>query len=281
MYVYDSRILSGSDYYIYTPSLTAKKLYLYPLSIGHYLYDANYFLNRTQFNSFLLMYIKKGCCTISTNNSTITAKRGQFVLLNCYFPHSYGSPEPWEVFWMHFDGQLAQNFFEEITSRNGFVFTPFDSLSAFLSLEKIYTFFHSSLAISEPIISASITELLNYLLQTTQTQINLCHSTSISNTIAYINQHFHKDLSIVQLAQKANLSPYHFIRVFTKETGVTPYQYLMDTRIAAAKFLLKTSDILVKDIAFRTGFQSESSFCTCFKKIEQLTPSEYRKREEH
>ncbi|WP_425501862.1 helix-turn-helix domain-containing protein [Paraliobacillus salinarum] len=80
------------------------------------------------------------------------------------------------------------------------------------------------------------------------------------------------------LAKKANSSTYHFIRTFTKETGVTPYQYVMNTRIAAARFLLKASDASIKDIAFSTGFQSESSFCTCFKKIEQLTPSQYRKQ---
>nr|WP_246367099.1 helix-turn-helix transcriptional regulator [Paraliobacillus salinarum] len=68
------------------------------------------------------------------------------------------------------------------------------------------------------------------------------------------------------------------MRTFTKETGVTPYQYVMNTRIAAARFLLKASDASIKDIAFSTGFQSESSFCTCFKKIEQLTPSQYRKQ---
>ena len=276
MYVHDLGISPDSDYYIYSPSLLAKKLYLYPLSTGHFLYDPNYFLERSQFDSFLLMYIVKGSCNISLDSHQFTAKSGEFVLLDCYLPHSYGSPETWEAFWLHFDGKLARSFFEEITSRNGHAFTPSNTSSAFFYLEKIYNLFGSSLTLSESNISASITELLNCLLQPSEKPTDLYHSTLITDTIAHINQHFHTPLSIKDLAQKANLSLYHFIRVFTKETGVTPYQYLMNTRIAAAKFLLKTSDIPVKDIAFRTGFHSESSFCTCFKKIEHLTPSTYR-----
>lgn len=276
MYVHDLGISPDSDYYIYTPSPLAKKLYLYPLSIGHYLYDAGYILDRSKFDSFLLLYIVKGSCNISTASHKFTANLGEFVLLDCYLPHSYGSPMPWEAFWLHFDGKLARSFFEEITSRNGHAFTPSHSSSAFFYLEKIYNFFRSSTTLSESSISISITELLNQLLETSEHTLDLYHSTLVTDTIAYINQHFHTSLSIKDLAQKANLSLYHFIRVFTKETGITPYQYLMNTRIAAAKFLLKTSDIPVKDIAFRTGFHSESSFCTCFKKIEQLTPSTYR-----
>lgn len=276
MYVHDLGISSDSDYYIYTPSLLAKKLYLYPLSIGHYLYNANYILERNKFDSFLLIYIVKGSCNISTKSHKFTANTGEFILLDCYLPHSYGSSMPWEAFWLHFDGTLARNFFEEITSRNGYAFTPSHSSSAFFYLEKIYNLFRSSATLSESSISISITELLNHLLETSEDTIELYHSTLVTDTIAHINQHFHAPLSIKDLAQKANLSLYHFIRVFTKETGVTPYQYLMNTRIAAAKFLLKTSDIPVKDIAFRTGFHSESSFCTCFKKMEHLTPSTYR-----
>lgn len=75
---------------------------------------------------------------------------------------------------------------------------------------------------------------------------------------------------------KAGLSPYYFLRLFASETGFTPHQYLINTRINAAKFLLRSPDIPVKDISVRTGFTSESTFCTCFKKNEGMTPGQYR-----
>ena len=78
------------------------------------------------------------------------------------------------------------------------------------------------------------------------------------------------------LSEKACLSPFYFTRVFTKETGMTPYQYLLSTRISAAKFLLKSTSVSIKEIACRCGFTSSSGFCTAFKKWENLTPKEYR-----
>ena len=81
-----------------------------------------------------------------------------------------------------------------------------------------------------------------------------------------------------RLAKNANMSPFHFSRVFTAQTGFTPHQYLIATRINSAKFLLKLPDVPVKEIAFGSGFNSESSFCSTFRKWENMTPSEYRER---
>lgn len=98
----------------------------------------------------------------------------------------------------------------------------------------------------------------------------------MADAISYINEHFQKDLSLEQLAAEANMSPFHFTRVFTKETGITPHQYLIKTRLSAAKYLLKSTEMSIKNIAFSTGFNSETSFCTTFKKWENVTPSQYR-----
>ena len=89
---------------------------------------------------------------------------------------------------------------------------------------------------------------------------------AIVDSIAYINEHFQEQISLNHLAEMANLSLYHFTRSFAKETGFTPHQYLINARVAAAKFMLKSSEIPVKDIGYSAGFHSESSFCTTFKK---------------
>lgn len=72
--------------------------------------------------------------------------------------------------------------------------------------------------------------------------------------IAYINEHFAEKFSVEELAAKAGLSQYHFIRVFKKETGFTPHEYLNNTRMMTARYLLKNSRLPVKDICFNTGF---------------------------
>lgn len=271
------KVSPQSDYYIYTPSALARKLYLYPLLAGYFIYEPGYFIERNHFDNFLIMYISKGICTVSAGSKSYTASAGQFVLLDCYHPHSYGSEDLWEAVWMHFDGPLARAYYDEIWSGCGPVISPAhpEVLSGLLS--RIYEIFRTSCPLAENTLSDYITRILNGLLFSVQgKKRSALRTSSITDTIAYINEHFHESLSLDALAKQANISPYHFTRIFAKETGMTPHHYLIATRISAAKFLLKSSGSSIKEIAFRTGFQSETSFCNTFKKWEGCTPSQYR-----
>lgn len=273
----EQKISPLSDYYIYAPSTLAQKLYLYPLSTGYFMYEPGYFISRKNFNSFLLMYIAKGSCRIETDSFCGTASAGQFVLLDCYQPHRYGHSKAWNAAWLHFDGPLARDYFTEITSHYGCILNPDNPKSLILLMDKICDFFRTSAPISEPVISGHITNILNRLLYpAAEFQSTNKGSAAISDSVSYINEHFQESISVEQLAKKANLSLYHFVRIFSKEIGFTPHQYLLNTRICAAKFMLKSSEMSIKDITFSTGFKSESSFCSAFKKWEGVTPSEYR-----
>lgn len=57
---------------------------------------------------------------------------------------------------------------------------------------------------------------------------------------------------------------------------MTPHQYILAARINCAKFLLKTTNLSIKEVAFHSGFNDVSGFCTTFKKREHITPGEYR-----
>lgn len=273
----EAKVLPSSDYYVYAPSALAKKLYLYPLSTGYFMYEPDYYISRNHFDSFLIMYISAGSCNVSIEGLDFCANTGQFILLDCYVPHSYGSPHAWEASWLHFDGKLAREYFEEIISHHGHVLNPQNSSTLIHSLDTICGYFRTASPIVEADISSHITNILNsFLAISAEHQKKHGYTLSVADSIAYINEHFRDDLSLEVLAEKANISLYHFSRIFTRETGFTPHQYLINTRISAAKFLLKSSEASIKDIAFSTGFNSESSFCSTFKKWEHITPSQYR-----
>ena len=69
----------------------------------------------------------------------------------------------------------------------------------------------------------------------------------------------------------------YFSRLFKKETGYSPHEYVIQARVNAAKYFLQSARLSQKDICYSCGFSSESSFCTTFKKATGLTPSQYRK----
>lgn len=274
-------VSSQSDYYVYAPSALARKLYLYPVSVGHFFYEPGYQISRSRFDSFLIMYLEKGSCEITAEGRQFCACAGQFVLLDCYLPHQYGSTGGWEAAWLHFDGALAREYFQEIISHYGNVLHPENPAALRHSMERIYENFRKAQPIMEPVLSSRITQILNGLLIPAAEQKKSAGYTHlIADSISYINEHFHEEISLEFLARKANLSPFHFTRIFAKEIGSTPHQYLISTRISAAKFLLKSSETPVKEIAFCTGFHSESGFCSTFKKREGMTPGEYREQGE-
>lgn len=277
MISYETHILPNSDYYVYTPSTLAKKLLFYPICIGSFRYDGGYRLARDSYDSFLIMYILKGTCFVTVGSHTMQAMAGQLILLDCYAPHAYGTDSGFEALWIHFDGPMARSFYETIVSEKGSLLYPAHSDAIHRSLYDIYDTFRSRAPIAEDQISGTITNILTDLLSSENTQqVSGQTQIGISEAISHINKYFYKSITLQELADIAALSPYYFSRVFARETGMTPHKYLISTRMANAKFLLKTSLMSVKEVAFHSGFSDESGFCTAFKKQEGMTPKEYR-----
>lgn len=277
MISHEHGVLEGSNYYIYTPSIQATRAYFYPLYVGHFYYAVDYQLQRNSFDSYLIMYIKKGQCIVCQDSRTFTAKTNQIVLLDCYIPHSYTTDTGWEAEWLHFDGPLAREYYNLIVNTVGYNITLQDPTRFQEALHRIYDMFIENSVTKEVLLNKYITDLLTELILSKDKEINQVRKEDmIEAATTYINEHLTEEISLDSLADMVSLSPYYFIRLFKKQIGLTPHDYIITARINHAKFLLKTTDISIKEICFSTGFLSESSFCSTFKKREKLTPSEFR-----
>lgn len=272
-------VLKNSDYYLYTASIQAMKTFLYPTYVGYFYYEPDYFLHRDLYDSFLVMHVKKGSCVIEIDGHTQTVATGQIVMLDCYKPHTYYTHSGWEAEWLHFDGPVAREYFKMITSISGLVINLKDSYTFEKYLHKIYLIFHENAPVKEALVSKYITNILTELLITQEsTSVSVSESNRIEESAAYINEHLCENITIEDLASRAALSPYYFIRSFKREIGFTPHEYIIASRINSAKFLLKSTSLSVKEICFSSGFTSEAAFCTTFKKRENMTPSDYRRQ---
>ena len=78
-------------------------------------------------------------------------------------------------------------------------------------------------------------------------------------------------------AEKLEISPVHFRRLFSKATGMPPWHYVLDCRIRYASQLLLATDKLVKEIACECGFNGVFHFSREFKKIMKKSPENFRK----
>ncbi|KEZ86326.1 MULTISPECIES: AraC family transcriptional regulator [Clostridia] len=270
-------VISGSDYYVYTPSAQAKRIFLYPINMGLFRYEPGYSLHRNSYDSFLIMFIRRGECQVETGGRVFHAGGGQVVILNCFEPHAYWTTTGWEAEWLHFDGMGAAGYYDAILDGGPPVISLRDTYRLEKYLHKIYLQFRECISIKEALLNNYIVNILTELLVNRDFEHSENVASSIiEDTIAYINEHLTDPLTLKDLADQASLSPFYFSRLFKKESGFSPHEYVIAARVNNAKFLLKSLDISIKDICFSTGFTSESSFCTTFKKVTGITPSEYR-----
>ena len=89
----------------------------------------------------------------------------------------------------------------------------------------------------------------------------------------------HEDWPVSRLARVSGVSEAHFARSFKQAFGVPPHRYLLTRRIAAARALLRDTDLPVADIAFRTGWKSLGTFGRTFRDITGGSPNEARWRD--
>lgn len=276
----EENIAPKSDYYIYSPSMTAKEMLLYPLQCGHFFYLPGYELFRESYHNLLLIYIVKGSLHLTYEGHQQTATKGSFLLIDCHKPHAYYTDEACECLWCHFDGVTAKAFYNTITSKLGYMFHISNAYQIVTKLQLIIDIFAKGKTVREPLFSKYLNDILiAFLLYTPETGKAHNDAGIAEDTITYINEHFAKDLSVEELARRVGISPFHFIRTFKKETGFTPHEYLINTRMDTARYLLKNTKLSIKDICFQTGFSSESVFCSAFKKRHEMTPGQYRNLE--
>lgn len=106
------------------------------------------------------------------------------------------------------------------------------------------------------------------------------HYEKFVNLLNFIDANYAEELTLEQAADYIGFSKYHFSRLFKQHTNTTFYDYLCRKRIQAAQSML-TSDIPITDIAFQTGFNNLTTFCRCFKKCTNCSPTEYRNKFRH
>ncbi len=95
--------------------------------------------------------------------------------------------------------------------------------------------------------------------------------TKLSQVKAYIDEYMDRNLTLVELGAIAQLSPYHFARLFQQSTGTTPHQYVLQCRIKRAQHLLRHSSLNLAEIAIRVGFCDQSHLTRCFKRFVGVT----------
>lgn len=98
----------------------------------------------------------------------------------------------------------------------------------------------------------------------------------IEDAINYIKVNFKEQPNLDEVAEKVNLSPFHFQRLFTDWAGTSPKKFLQYISIEHAKKMLKENQASLFETAYETGLSGTSRLHDLFVNIEGMTPAEYK-----
>lgn len=266
-------ILQKEGIYFHTASTFAQENLCYPLWGATYICTPPYRVERKEgLACFLMFYIQQGEMIFHYKNREFTASSGAVVLLDCKQPHGYHAADEVSFHWFHCAGTAMQAYADRLWIQQGAVFPDrFTSERYFMDvLEQL-----RCNSPNEDLLSVRIFQIL-CLLSMPATAVAQPFSVPIEQARAFISSHFSENLSIDDIANTAALSRYHFSRLFRKETGFAPYEYLMQLRFRHAKQLLSDTDLSVEEIASRCGFCSASNLIRAFRQDTGMTPHQFR-----
>lgn len=275
----ETGVLRKSEVYFSSPSQTAKKIYFYPISAGHFFCVEGYHLVRKNYNSLLITHILDGSFTYIKDGKHITAHKGDTVILDCYKPHEYYTNDSFESIWIHIAGANSFELFEEIERSEGNLIKCKDVQHLRKLLFRVFDGMKGDYPTTELSVSLDIykifTELLNP--QSTKSKGESNYEDSIQTVKEYIAENLNENLTVGALAEIVNMSSSHFSRVFKQQTGFSPYDYILISRLNRAKYLLQVTDMTVSAIVYEIGFNSESNFIYFFTENEGISPGKFRK----
>jgi AraC-like DNA-binding protein len=94
----------------------------------------------------------------------------------------------------------------------------------------------------------------------------------------FMDHHFLQNPEIKQVALESSMSEFHFYRCFKQVTGSTPYQYMLEKRLAYSRELLAEKRLLVSQIATQCGFPDVFTFSKAFKRKYGVSPTKFEER---
>lgn len=253
-----------------------------PHGVGFYPQASGHRMARQKPADDLLIYCVSGAGQVAYGGQSQPVEAGELLLLPAGLAHRYyANPQrPWSIYWVHLGGHEVQGYFDEIAGQR----QP--------GIRKIRVGVHSRLAEDFQALMAAATSaqpehliyaanLLRSLLAYAalmRRQHQVRHATlDVARVNSYLQTAMDRRLSLDALiAATSDLSRYHFIREYKRQTGQTPMQAFQRIKVSHACYLLDISDQSVAAIALQLGYDDPYYFSRLFKKVMRVSPQQYR-----
>ena len=271
-----------SEWKTTTPLANTLQLPFYLLEWGHFIAFRNYFTERADSFRYLLFYTLSGCGKLVYEGRTYFLTPNAIAIIYCGTPHRYETlqGEDWDFLWFHYNGSAAASYYKLYNEEELFLYEispgsrEADLVRKITSCPGGYSF-EKDLVMNQWILDLMTLCILSK--RKTICQQSPALTEKLKTALDYMTEHLKEKITISDISHSVYLSQYHFQRLFKKQTGVAPYEYLIHLRINRAKDLLVSTNAGLEDIAASCGFSDSKNLIYNFKRIVHTTPNQYRK----
>ena len=267
---------------LYTPSGFAKRTLLHLQEIGELEARRPHVSQRDGLSSYLFFIVLRGSGELAYRQTVHPLSAGDCVFVDCKQGYAHStSADLWTLKWIHFFGPELRGIYEKYVERGGrAVFSP-GNISSFLELwERIFFIAASAEYIRDMRINELLAALLTLLMENSWNPSGgksvRGKRQNLQQVRDYLDENFAQKISLDALCGRFYMSRSYLSRAFKAQFGVNISEYLLGLRITRAKQLLRFSDDSVADIAASCGFDDANFFARTFKKVEGVSPSQFR-----
>lgn len=284
----DASLFSGdsveSDRIIYTPSVFAKTNLIYLQEIGSLQAKTPHTSRRENLSSYLFFMVLNGTGMLEYEGANYSLFKGDCVFLDCKRSYSHRSSQDlWKLKWVHFYGSNMNGIYGKYAERGGLpCFRPEEIEKYEKIWGDIYETAASNIYIKDMKIYEKLTSLLTILMEESWNPGKKPHwsvkKQNLQEVKEYLDQHYSEKITLDGLADLFYINKYYLTRVFKEQFGISINSYILQVRITHAKQFLRFTDLSIEKISQECGMNDANYFSRIFKKVEGISPGEFRKR---
>lgn len=268
---------------LYTPSAFARSCLLHLQEAGTLQALSPHKSQRSNLASYLFFIVIDGEGLLEYEGRRHRLTKGSCVFIDCRKPYAHAtSQQLWKLMWVHFDGATMPGIYRKYCERGGLpAFRPADLQRYSGLLQRINETAAADDHVRDMHINELLAALLSLLMQSGWSPANQrspkTNRYALSDIKAYLDQHYHEKIALDDLADKFFINKFYLTRLFKEQYGSSIVNYVLFLRISRAKELLRFTDLSVEEIGIQCGIPDGNYFSRAFRKIEGISPSEYRK----
>lgn len=224
-----------------------------------------------------VQFVLSGTGMIICNERAYTVRAGDTFLLPEGSNHIYYSfvDNQFERIWINFRGELARALLVVYKLENQYVFAQTDTKALLENLQTVcreavtpHDYAHHTAPL--------FLQLVQFLSDNRHNE-GPTPDKPTETLRRYMDTHLTENIKIADMAKTLCFSEEHIIRLFKKAYGITPHQYLLQSKIRLAMLMLRTTDQSVEQVAERLNFADARHFSTQFKRFCGYSPTHYRR----